>query len=199
GSSDVCSSDLLRIKARVVEIQRDRLYPENSRVILGNFIDLFSDRDEIDSIKDRSRSWDGALKPGDPAKTSWLEGIIDALQNEIRAGAGKIRSTQDGILQLNQPPDQNPTKAIVMNEDIIAVSNERVPGEDPATPAGWIFRNAVTGDGIIADVITAGTLNASLVNVISASTDRSVRIADGNVYSYYQNEETMRFGSYRIE
>src|SRR5690606_29619235 len=42
-------------------------------------------------------------------------------------------------------------------------------------------------------------LNASLVNVISASTDRSVRIADGNVYSYYQNEETMRFGSYRIE
>jgi len=86
-----------------------------------------------------------------------------------------------------------------MNEDIIAVSNERVPGEDPATRAGWSFRNAVTGDGIIADVITSGTLNASLVNVISASTDRSVRIADGNVYSYYQNEETMRFGSYRIE
>src|SRR5690606_39785017 len=108
-SSDVCSSDL-------------------------NFIDLFSDRDEIDSIKDRSRSWDGALKPGDPVKTSWLEGIIDALQNEIRAGAGKIRITQDGILQLNQPPDQNPTKAILMNEDIIAVSNTRIPGEDPASP-----------------------------------------------------------------
>src|SRR5690606_20819295 len=118
---------------------------------------------------------------------------------EIRAGAGKIRITQDGILQLNQPPDQNPTKAILMNEDIIAVCNERVPGEDPATRAGWRFRNAVTGDGIIADVITSRTLNVSLVNVMSASTDRSVRSADGNVYSYYQNEETMRFGSYRIE
>lgn len=153
----------LRVKARVVEIQRDRLYPENSRVILGNFIDLFSDRDEIDAIKDRSRSWDDALKPGDPVKTSWLSGIIDALQNEIRAGAGKIRITQDGILQLNQPPDQNPTKAILMNEDIIAVSNTRIPGEDPATPAGWYFQNAMTGDGIIADAITTGTMLADRV------------------------------------
>src|SRR5690606_23124786 len=93
----------------------------------------------------------------------------------------------------------NPSKAVWQGGDIIAVSNTRIPREDPASPAGCPFRNAITGDGIIADVITSGTLNASLVSVVSSSGDRTVRIADGNVYSYYQGNETMRFGSYLME
>src|SRR5690606_20287168 len=141
---------------------------------------------------DRSRSWDGALKPGDPVKTSWLEGIIDALQNEIRAGGGKYRITDGGVLSLDKPPDQNPSKAGWQSGDIVAVCTTGIPGEDPALPTGWRVRNARAGDGTIADVITSGILSASLVNVISAGTDRSVRIADGNVYSYYQTGETMR-------
>lgn len=153
----------LRVKARVVEIYRDRLQPDNSRVILGNFIDLFSDRDELDRIIDRSRSWDGALKPGDAINTSWLSGAIDTLQNEILAGGGKYRITDGGVLSLDRPPDQNPSKAIWQGGDIIAVSNERKPGEDPATPAGWNFRNAITGDGIVADAITTGSMLADRV------------------------------------
>src|SRR5690606_27176089 len=44
-----------------------------------------------------------------------------------------------------------------------------------------------------------GTLNASLVNIVSESADktRTVRIGDGNIYSYEGDLLSMRLGSYR--
>src|SRR5690606_18852388 len=47
--------------------------------------------------------------------------------------------------------------------------------------------------------ITTGTLNASLVNIVSESADktRSVRIGDGSIYSYEGDLLAMRLGMYR--
>lgn len=191
----------INVKARIIEIERDLIHPENTRVILGNFFDIFSPEDEINRIKDRAGSWDGATKPGDRIKTRWLDGIIDALQNEIYGGAGTVRLQDDGMLILDRPADRDPQRAIILNNGILAISNKRIPGGDPGTAAGWDWRTFGTGDGFTADLINAGTLNASLVNIITESGDKSskVSIQNGNVYSYQNGQLSMRYGNYRLE
>lgn len=191
----------INIKARIVEIERDLLHAENTRVILGNFIDIFGPEDELNRLKDRAGTWDGSTKPGDRVKTKWLDGVIDALQNEVYGGAGTVRLQDDGMLILDRPADRDPQRAILLNNGILAIANQRVSGGDPATAAGWNWRTFGTGDGFTADLINAGTLNASLVNVVTESGDKSSRVSmqNGNVYSYVNGQLSMRYGSYRLE
>ncbi|SMO93051.1 phage tail spike protein [Melghirimyces algeriensis] len=191
----------INIKARIVEIDRDLLHPENTRIVLGNFLDLYGPEDDLNKIKERTGSWDGATKPGDKVKTRWLDGIIDALQNEIYGGAGTVRLQNDGMLILDKPADHDPQRAIILNNGVLAISNKRVLGGDPATASGWEWRTFGTGDGFTADLINAGTLNASLVNVFTESGDKAskVTIQNGNVYSYTNGQLSMRYGNYRLE
>lgn len=191
----------INIKARIVEIERDLLHAENTRVILGNFIDVLGPEDELNRLKERAGQWDGATMPGDRIKTKWLDGVIDAIQNEIYGGAGTVRLQDDGMLILDRPADSDPKRAIILNNGILAISNQRVPGGDPATAAGWNWRTFGTGDGFTADLINAGTLNASLVNVFTESGDKSSKVTmqNGNVYSYVNGQLSMRYGNYRLE
>ena len=189
------------IKARIVEIERDLLHAENTRVILGNFLDILGPEDELKRLKERAGKWDGATMPGDRVKTKWLDGVIDAIQNEVYGGAGTVRLQNDGMLILDRPADRDPQRAIILNNGILAISNKRIPGGDPGTAAGWEWRTFGTGDGFTADLINAGTLNASLVNIISEGVDgtRKVAIQNGNVYSYVSGQLSMRYGNYRLE
>lgn len=148
----------ISVKARVVELVRDLLYPENSRLVLGNFFDMYSSEDDIERLKERAGTWDGSIQPGDKVKTKWLDGVINAIQNEIYGGAGTIRLQNDGMLILDKPADSDPQRAIILNNGILGISNKRIPGGDPAKASGWEWRTFGTGDGFTADLFNAGTM-----------------------------------------
>lgn len=145
----------IRFKTRVVEIERDFINPDNTRIVLGNMYSYSSDIQRSLDLQDRVLD--------KPVETSWLSGYIDTLKNEVVGGAGTVRHTGDGLLVLDRPADQDPQKAILLNNGVLALSNQRVPGGDPATAGGWVFGTFIDGDGAYADKIVAGTMLADRV------------------------------------
>nr|WP_231855185.1 phage tail protein [Thermoactinomyces sp. AS95] len=108
----------LRLDARIVELEHDLLNPENTKIIMGNVQNAF---------KDAERNYDTERRQQDRTiPTSWLDGYIDAIQNEIVGGSGTVRHTNDGILLLDKRPDNNPSRAILLNNGIIALSNKEI-------------------------------------------------------------------------
>lgn len=147
----------LRLTARVLEMERDLINPEHTKIVLGNVFQYSSNIERQLQVRDKVLD--------QTVNTSWLDGFIDALQNEVVGGAGTVRHSSDGLLILDKPADQNPTKAILMNNGIIALSNTRVSGGDPGTAGGWDFSEGtfITGDGACADKIVAGTMLADRI------------------------------------
>ncbi|SHE66047.1 phage minor structural protein, N-terminal region [Seinonella peptonophila] len=147
----------LRLTARILEMERDLINPQNTKIVLGNVFQYSSNVERQLQIRDKVLD--------QTINTSWLDGFIDALQNEVVGGAGTVRHSSDGLLILDKPAEQNPTKAILMNNGIIALSNTRVSGGDPGTAGGWDFSNGtfITGDGAFADKIVAGTMLADRI------------------------------------
>lgn len=185
----------LRLQARVLELERNLLEKEDARVTLGNIINPFQHLerqfDLEERVKDRTIS------------TSWLDGIIDALNNQIRAGGGKILITNEGQLILNESPENNPTKAILINPEFgIAISNTREPGGDPATVGGWRFTSFITGDGVTASLINAGELSANRIRsgnlTIGGKLGPDGKPVNGQLFMVNDNDEiTVHFdGNY---
>ena len=92
---DRAFSPELLVEARVIEIQRDLLQPENTKITLGNFapsiVDETIKQEQIrQTVSDRQGVWDRAnqFNPDGTLDTEWLNGIIDTLRNEVRAGRG---------------------------------------------------------------------------------------------------------------
>ena len=180
----------IEIEARVIELERDWDKPKNSRVVLGNFIPTF-----IDTVNDIRRETDRRLRPIE--RVNFLNSIIDLENNLIASSNGYVYiDNPNGITIYNKPKDQNPDQAMQLNS-----AGFRIAGSKDPNTGEFNWKTFGTFNGFTADLINAGTLNASLVNVISESSDRTrtVRIGDGNVYSYDNNDLSMRFGSYRLE
>lgn len=176
----------LRIKARVVEIERDRLNPLNNKVVVGNAYEPFKtverQLDLEDDVRDR------------PVSTDWLEGKIDAIQNEMLAGGGTIHLNNDGQLILDKPADQNPGKAIFIGNGILGISNTRTT-EDPATVGGWDFRSFITGDGVTADEINTGTLRANRIRggqlTLGGRVDENSEPVNGHLWMYNEKNQVV--------
>ncbi|WP_339063551.1 phage tail spike protein [Tepidibacillus marianensis] len=153
-------------KERVMEVKRYILKPKKTGIVLGNFLPMITDDSaRLSSLESRvhtnSGIWNDKYKPGDPLLTSWLEGIIDTLQNEVRSTNGYVYMKDgDGIITLDKPIDQNPTKATRIKGGIISIADQI----DPVT-GDWDWRTFLTGSGAVADFINTGKLNASVVSV----------------------------------
>jgi len=145
------------IKARVVEYERYPLEPHRSRVTLANFKPGIED--ELGKLKDTKETIDRAFTDAGKLNTTWLDGIIDVLRNELVANTSKITITDtDGILITNA----DATKALSLKGGIFALANSK------DAQGNWIWRTFGTGDGFTADEINAGIINAALVQIISS-------------------------------
>ena len=158
----------LTVNARVIELTRYLDEPERAEVKLGNF---FKDiKDEIARVYDleallnwRKGIWD-SVDPTGPIATSRLDGIIDALQNQVRAGTGSVTITDsEGILIVDD--EANPTKAMRLLGGILAIANSK----DGVT-GDWNWRTFGTGDGFTADLINVGTLTADRIAIGAGTT-----------------------------
>jgi phage minor structural protein len=157
------------VVARIIEIGRDLLLPENTKIVLGNFLpnlaNLSIAQNRINQmVSDRSGVWDRAtaFNPDGTLSTEWLEGVIDTLVTEVKAGAGTVTITDDnGILITDNAT--NPTKALRLLGGIFAIANSKTPEGD------WNWRTFGTGDGFTADQINAGQIQTSLVKIFGST------------------------------
>lgn len=136
----------LRLKARVVAIERNLLEPQNNKVTIGNVINNFKTQETVHKTEEK-QTWK-------PVSASWITGTIDSMRNNIKIGdAARISDT---FLIFDKPEDQNPQKAILIGNGQIAIANSKI-GND------WNWRTFMTGDYVVADVIQAGTMLADRI------------------------------------
>lgn len=148
----------LVVSARVVELERDILDPANTKVVLGSFAPTIVEA----TINTARRVNDMANRP---FNTKWLDGKISVLQNEIENVQSYVFQTaDDGILILDAADYATATKAMKLGGGIFAIANQK-DGQ-----GGWNWRTFGDGSGFSADLITAGMIDAGLVQIGSATT-----------------------------
>lgn len=82
--------------------------------------------------------------------------------------AGNMYGLPGGYYSFDTPITEAPTKVIYMGGGKLLISNSK----DPA--GQWVWRTAADGNGIVADAITTGVLNAALIKAgVLQSTNQS--------------------------
>lgn len=150
---DLAFSPELRLSARVVELERDLIDPEESWVTLGNFAPTIVtvNYNLVQRVSTLSNT---------PYNTNWLDGKISVLQNAIENTQSYVFQTaDDGILILDAADYATATKAMKLGGGIFAIANQK-DGQ-----GGWNWRTFGDGSGFTADLITAGTIDAGLITV----------------------------------
>ena len=143
----------LVVSARVIDIERDPLDPANTKVVLGSFAPTIVEA----TINTARRVNDMANRP---FNTKWLDGKISVLQNEIENTQSYVFQTgEEGILILDAPTYDQATKAMKLGGGIFAIANQKDGN------GGWNWRTFGDGSGFTADLITAGMIDAGLVQI----------------------------------
>ena len=143
----------LVVSARVIEIERDLLDPANTKVVLGSFAPTI-----VEATINTARRVDEMANR--PFNTKWLDGKINVLQNAIENTQSYVFQTgEEGILILDAPTYDQATKAMKLGGGIFAIANQK-DGQ-----GGWNWRTFGDGSGFTADLITAGIIDAGLVQI----------------------------------
>ncbi|OYD08551.1 phage tail protein [Paludifilum halophilum] len=137
----------LRVEARVIEIERNLLRPEDNKVVLGSFVEPYKVDDKFREVEERVKDR--------TVPTSILDGVIDAIQNEIHSGNGTVRSTWEGFINYDKPPEQGPEKFIKMVDGKLMLG-KIVGGEEEVG-------TFIDGNIVYADLIAAGTMLANRI------------------------------------
>ncbi len=109
---------------------------------------------------------------------------MNALNNEVAQVTKALLSAQteldfeNGIIARDP---NNPNLVVVLNSAGLGISQD----------GGNTFKNAITGRGILAEHILAGT--------ITAGGNRRIDISDGSIWSYVGDKLTMSFGRYQMD
>lgn len=143
----------LVVSARVVEIERDLLDPANTKVVLGSFAPTI-----VEATININRRVNEMVNR--PFNTKWLDGKINVLQNAIENTQSYVFQTgEDGILILDAPTYEQAAKAMKLGGGIFAIANQKDGN------GGWNWRTFGDGSGFTADLITAGMIDAGLVQI----------------------------------
>lgn len=130
------------------------------------------------------------------------QAVINATNALKRITSQLVIPENGGLMAVDR---DNPNNVVLFNAAGIGISND----------GGATFRTAMTGDGIVADVITAGVIDTNLVMVRGGSPndyilmdgsyfesnagDRRIEIRGGNVYSYAGGDLAVRFGQFKLD
>ncbi|PHB54576.1 hypothetical protein COE92_14415 [Bacillus wiedmannii] len=139
--------DNLHIQAKVIAYKYDPIKKEYTNLTIGNFKNSFTDvNGKIDKIQDELADMPGS--------------ILDAAKNHatslINSGfGGHVRVHPDRILIMDTKNEMTAQKVWQWNINGLGYSSTGINGT---------YETAITRDGrIVADFITTGTLNASLI------------------------------------
>ncbi len=150
----------------------------------GNIIDIQLTFGSQDIVKRHQSNLDSAVKSINDLLDGKKKLPLNALSNEVSIVTKAILSAQteldfeNGIIAKDPT---NPNLVVVLNSAGLGISQD----------GGRTFKNAITGRGILAEHILAGT--------ITAGGNHRVDIADGSIWSYVGDKLTMSFGKYQMD
>lgn len=151
----------VQYRSRVFKIKRNLITRENSEITLGDNLSVAKVdygkliESKIDNLKDEVQT---SMTINLGQMRNELEKSMfddDAYKYDLKRG--NKYNLAPGLYTFNRPIDQNPTKGIWIGAGKVAISN-RKRSDGTFDWATW-----ATGEGIVADVINSGTLNANLV------------------------------------
>lgn len=156
----------LRLKARVIAIKRDILEPVNNEIILGNFIpsiveSALEDRIFIENFRNKQGIWDrsNVINQDGSINANILNDLVNELNTRMNSQGGYVYISEDGkgLTTYDKPLDQDPTMAIQILGGSFRIANSKLPNNE------WDWRTFGTGEGFVADLITAGHFNGALI------------------------------------
>jgi hypothetical protein len=182
------------IETRVIKKREYIGEPERTEITLGTARVEFGDL--VKNIEDRQRD---VIRPGDPLE--WLEGELDLAKRRIISAASYIyigdSQQYPGIFLPNKPAPEyggDPDQAVYMTSGGILLADSK----NPDGTFNW--RTAITGAGIVADVISTGVLNANLVSIHGTDDefDQEIKMTNGRVVTYTGGRQTMALNGYSL-
>lgn len=152
----------IRVRARVVERKSYLNSTKADEIVLGNFIEDYATqqakiKSDLKSISNTVNEQGQAIT--DLKNFDYYATIVQDLNDRINATGGYVYFSKDGqgLITYDKPIDKNPTKAIQLKGGAIRIANSK------KSDGSWNWTTFGTGEGIVADVINSGTLNANLV------------------------------------
>ena len=148
------------VEARILEYEYDPVRRKNSRVVLGNFTNRLEN--VLGQFEDTRRRIDRSITADGHVRTGWLQGEINALVNRIIA-SGAYQHAQvrenEGVLFENTEENSPDYGALYIGPGIFAIASSKKPD------GSWDWRTFGTGEGFNADLISAGRIKASHVEI----------------------------------
>lgn len=169
-----------RTMLKTVQLDEDLLSPENTRPTMGNY------RPNIEQRTNQANKNANVGQQIVQAVPSILQGYIDTAVTVIMSSRTRRQTLADGS---EMYVSEDGTSAVRFTGAGILLSSEKDATGD------FIWRTAITGEGIIADEITAGVLNAAAVKILG--TDRFFWDAENICAINPENtNQQIRFGLY---
>ena len=141
----------LKVSAKIIKHTQNLLFPEKSKVTLGNFV--------TDIVWAQSQTAKRAQAGAQVAQSNptLLQGYLNTMVTSILStGTRMYTEPTDGSLVF---VTSDGTQAVRITGAGILLASSKL-GD------AWQWRTAITGAGIVADEITTGTLQAALVKIL---------------------------------
>jgi phage minor structural protein len=184
---DVAIIDRTRaIKAKVSALSRDYINAGNTKLTIGTLIMSIIDvQASLDSRIADAKAAGNAGKTLAAKNPELLNGYIDTTVTRILS-TGTNRSTDTDGSEIYTTTDG--TKAVKLTGSGILCADSKVGDV-------WQWRTAITGGGMVADLITTGVLQASLVKILGTT---QFYWDSENIYilNPEDNDKQIRIGAY---
>lgn len=162
---DTCFSPALRCEGRVTKLVTDEL-GGSMRVTLGNITETMADmwlsqQKQVSSLSKRSSSWDVAAS----TPPSYLQQVVDAMNTQFNMSGSSYTFTsfEQGTIYASVPMDANGRSTTGKGSAMQLCSQGFRIASGCKADGSWDWRTFGTGAGFTADLITVGTLSASLI------------------------------------
>lgn len=152
----------LDIRANVTSIVRDYIKPEATQIVIDNASAVTANTSAgkiISNFAELLDDWQGKSGVWDRSNAFDINGAIDVVNNQIISTLGHWYTDETGAIML---VSADGTKAMRLTGAGWQIA-------DSKTGDVWNWRTAATGTGIVADEITTGTLQASLIKILGSS------------------------------
>lgn len=169
----------LYYKTRVFKVERDLISGSNKSIEFGDNLDYSQAKKNLEYIQMREKD----KRSADQRYRDSIEAINREAEKTESEIAQLVKDTQEqfektffdedgynydlrvgneynlpsGYYSFNRPIDKNPTKAIYVGAGKIMISDSK------DSWGNWRWSTAADGSGIVADMITAGVMNANLL------------------------------------
>lgn len=143
----------INIKAQIVEYEEYPKAPWQSRVVVANFIPVIED--ELSLLQEQRDTIQNILTPRG-ISTNWLDGVIDVLKNRFESTQSNWWTDENGNIIFEATDGSS---AMMLAGEGFAIANSKVGG-------AWQWQTFGTGEGFTANLINAGQLRASFVQII---------------------------------